>query len=64
MFGAITGSTAWAYYCRQNMLRPTEEMQGIREQAAAYLPTDLLEDAPRFHDCCTKRAAAYGILRT
>lgn len=58
--GAITGSIAWEYYCRQNAGNPTEEMLGIWEQAASYLPVDLLEDTLRFRESCSKRSAEYA----
>ena len=57
--GAITGSIAWAYYCSQNMGSPTEDMTTIWQQAAAYLPEDLLDNVMTFQVHCILRSADF-----
>lgn len=52
--GAITGAVAWAYYAAQNG-GPDEEMQSIRLQAEAFLPTEFRQLAAEFDRFCQQR---------
>ncbi|MCD8196076.1 MAG: ADP-ribosylglycohydrolase family protein [Lachnospiraceae bacterium] len=63
--GAITGSVAWTYYCREKgysqwVYEVPEEMAAIRQQALAYIPEDFVKTAEELHEAAWRRMGTYG----